>query len=104
MPRFPHEYFSEGRAHAHLVIASVVAKSSSNADLREARRLLQRLVKAQSPAGQYRTLIVRESGTPELHCVLKLPAMRRQWQLHSMPNRSLLSRDGRAGKAAWMPT
>jgi hypothetical protein len=66
MPRITRNHFSELLRCAHVVVVIVDAASSNDADLRDAHRLLQRLVRSQEPARRYGTSIVRETGTPEL--------------------------------------
>ena len=68
MSKVPWHVFRSEHPRAHLVAASIeAAELVGSPDLKTAKTILERLVKALAPVGEYATSIVRETGEPEVH-------------------------------------
>lgn len=67
MSRLPWPELRGRQSRVHLVAAVQADQPASGPRLKEVQQVLQRLVRARNPAGDYATTIVRETGRPELY-------------------------------------
>jgi hypothetical protein len=67
MSRLPWPDLRVRQSRIHLVAVVQADQPASGPRLKEVQQLLQRLVRARHPAGDYATTIVREAGRPELY-------------------------------------
>jgi hypothetical protein len=67
MSRVPWPELRGRQARVHLVAVVQTDQPASGPRLKEVQQVLQRLVRARHPVGDYATTIVREAGRPELY-------------------------------------
>jgi hypothetical protein len=67
MSRLPWPELRGRQSRVHLLAVVQADQPASGPRLKEVQQVLQRLVRAQDPAGDYATTIVREAGRPELY-------------------------------------
>jgi len=67
MSRVPWPELRSRQSRVHLVAVVQADQPASGPRLKEVQQLLQRLVRARHPVGDYATTIVREAGRPELY-------------------------------------